>query len=75
MKYQIVFPLAVLQALNLFWYYLILRILGRWVHYFFGFEGGGLMIVSVVSALMAAGVDDARSEDEDDGNDVEVKED
>ena len=36
-----------------------------------------MVIFSVVSALMAAGVDDARSEDEDedDGNDVEVKED
>jgi len=54
MKYQIVFPIAALQALNLFWYYLILRILGR--------------------ALMAAGVDDERSED--DADKVEdVKED
>ena len=29
MKYQIAFPIAALQALNLFWYYLILRILVR----------------------------------------------
>jgi acyl-CoA-dependent ceramide synthase len=29
MKYQIFFPIAALQALNLFWYYLILRILVR----------------------------------------------
>ncbi|KIM90890.1 hypothetical protein PILCRDRAFT_811387 [Piloderma croceum F 1598] len=58
MKYQIAFPIAALQVLNLFWYYLILRILVR--------------------ALKAAGagVDDVRSEDEDDGdNDEDIKED
>jgi acyl-CoA-dependent ceramide synthase len=48
MKYQIVFPIAALQALNLFWYYLIWRILIR---------------------AFGSGVDDVRSDDEDDGGD------
>jgi len=54
MKYQIFFPIAALQALNLFWYYLILRILVR---------------------SLSTGVDDVRSEDEDDGEDEDTKED
>ena len=33
MRYQIFTPLALLQLLNLFWYFLILRILFRYVRW------------------------------------------
>lgn len=65
MKYQIVFPIAALQVLNLFWYYLIWRILIRLVEL-------PQWIRSVLMNFYRAfgsGVDDVRSDDEDDGDD------
>ncbi|KAF8812532.1 longevity assurance proteins LAG1/LAC1 [Phlegmacium glaucopus] len=49
MQFQIFLPLFLLQILNLFWYYLIMRILIRAVH--------------------KTGIDDDRSDDEDEGED------
>jgi very-long-chain ceramide synthase len=73
MRYQIFFPIACLQALNLFWYYLILRIAVRWVYIFLWKLTGAYR--QLYCRALTAGVDDVRSEDEDDGDDDDPKED
>ncbi|KAJ7047274.1 longevity assurance proteins LAG1 LAC1 [Mycena alexandri] len=56
MKYQVFIPITLLQILNLFWYFLILRIAFR----------------TIVSSA-ADGVDDIRSDDEDDDSEEDEK--
>lgn len=67
MKQQIFGPILALQFLNIFWYFLILRILYRFVT-----SSKIVLIFSdffLFSAFTPAGVDDVRSDDEDDGED------
>jgi len=65
MKYQIFTPLLLLQLLNLFWYFLILRILFRYVlrrH-----VGIVAELRRDYSTLLTGNPDDDRSDDEGDG--------
>lgn len=69
MKYQVFVPILLLQFLNLFWYFLILRILWRYVLH----KNAAPLPVNVPnSAVTGSEVDDDRSDDE--GDDHEKNE-
>lgn len=66
MKYQIFVPIALIQALNVFWYFLIWRILIRYVlvpilNRLAKFDVNG----GVYSAVTSSNLADERSDDED----------
>jgi hypothetical protein len=67
MRYQVFIPIALLQALNLFWYFLILRILVRCVTFF------AILFFSVTltprRTVVSSQTEDVRSDDEDDEED------
>lgn len=63
MKYQVFAPLLLLQFLNLFWYFLIMRIAYRWVHRVEYRPSTNLSF----RAMTSNEVSDERSDDEDDG--------
>lgn len=73
MKWQIFAPILLLQVLNLFWYYLILRILWRYVYIPLY-----LLYADVMwhyRAVMVGETDDVRSDDEGDDEPPSKKED
>ena len=72
MKYQIFAPLLLLQCLNLFWYYLILRILWRYVSFT---RAQQLILTRCCRAVMVGEADDVRSDDEGDDEPPSKKED
>ena len=67
MKYQVFTPLLLLQFLNLFWYYLILRILYRYVMYCNFWRER----FTPHRAIFQSRIDDVRSDDEDESNEKE----
>ena len=64
MKYQVFTPLFLLQLLNIFWYFLILRILFRYV---WQYHGVRTELRRDYSTLLTGNPDDDRSDDEGDG--------
>ncbi len=74
MKYQVFAPLALLQALNLFWYFLIWRIAARYALRpaiaISGTDEG-----TFARAVTDVGVSDVRSDDEDDGGNDDADDD
>ena len=67
MQYQVFVPILALQFLQIFWYVLILRIAYRYVR--FPARSCTLLTCHSISAIFDFGVDDERSDDEDDGKD------
>ena len=72
MKWQVFAPILLLQVLNLFWYYLILRILWRCVSFT---RAVRLILMRCCSAVMVGEADDVRSDDEGDDEPPSKKED
>jgi acyl-CoA-dependent ceramide synthase len=72
MKYQMFWPLLVLLGLNLFWYFLILRIAKRYV----AACGSRSNVLSdrIHRALLDSTLEDERSDDEGDGAEDDEKE-
>jgi very-long-chain ceramide synthase len=63
MRYQVFTPLALLQLLNLFWYYLILRVIVKSVLVLFNSYG---VVDDENRALTSQDFTDVRSDDEED---------
>jgi len=84
MKYQILFPVSLLQMLNLFWYFLIWRVAIRsynkfiiyyiLAHIFSPLFDRSLRDVEV-SDVRSDDEDDDDDDDDDDDNDTDLKED
>lgn len=70
MRYQIFAPILLLQFLNLFWYFFILRIGARYASAFLTLRFyTHQILLSKYRAILGQNATDDRSDDEDDGND------
>jgi acyl-CoA-dependent ceramide synthase len=69
LQYQVFIPIALLQGINLFWYYLILRILVRYVAAVFYFKQS----LIPVRTILISETDDDRSDDEGDEEEEQEK--
>jgi acyl-CoA-dependent ceramide synthase len=69
LQYQVFIPIALLQGINLFWYYLILRILVRYVAAAFYFK----QPLIPIRTILISETDDDRSDDEGDEEEEQEK--
>ena len=69
MKYQIFFPILLLLCLNLFWYFLILRIAFRYASIILSYHVQAMNSDTQLRAITDIQTTDDRSDDEDGGED------